>query len=57
MKVKTDYVNEQRCGYLTANKEYEVVDGYIVADDSTSIFIIINGCAFLEGRAWEIVEY
>lgn len=60
MKVKTDY---DGCRYITAGKEYEVLRtqnrdalGVIVADDGDEIYIRFASCAFLEGKAWTVVE-
>lgn len=59
MKVKTDY---EGCAVITAGKVYKAKRGFrsdlarIIADDGGTALIRLTGCAYLEGRAWEVVD-
>ena len=66
MKVRTNEVSAEKLYYLTVNREYEVegilpdlddaLAGNIIGDEGKSIFILFDGCAHLDGRAWEVVQ-
>ena len=62
MKVKTDYVPEDKKFYLTEGKEYEVTIKSggdlktIIGDGGGEVFIYIPKCAHLNNEPWEIVD-
>ena len=65
MKVRTSEVPLHHLGFITVNKQYEVNGllpdtgkgqaGNITDDMGISRFILIEHCAHLDGRAWEVV--
>lgn len=62
MKVKVKSFNGELPCFFTEGKHY-VVDnvydqegGWVYADDGEDHYILISGCAYLNGGSWEIVE-
>ena len=62
MKIKTQHVPLE-CDCLTNGKEYEVTKynsinftGYIADDDGDTLFVVFDGCAHLNGKAWEVIQ-
>lgn len=65
MKVKFGYdvVLPDYVDYLTPEKEYEVVDTkpwcsiyVIIGDDDEDVWILLEGCGYLSGSNWQVVE-
>ena len=61
MKVKIKSFNGSLPEYLTEGKEYDVIKcgTYwcdIVDDDGDDVFILLDGCEFLNGGSWEVVS-
>lgn len=67
MKVKTNNVPKRNRNILTEGKEYEfTLDnlytevnrayGHIINDDGNRMLILLQECAFLDDKAWEVVE-
>lgn len=59
--VKTDYVPEESKEIITEGKWYEVekknaCGGSTLDDQACAIFILFQGCAFLEGGSWTVYE-
>ena len=64
MKVRTREVPADRLNYLTVNKQYKLTafcdrgcsSGHITDDQGDELFILLEGCSYLNDKDWEVVE-
>lgn len=42
--------------YVVCSADIDLDGGWVVGDDDEDHYILINGCSYLNGGSWEIVE-